>query len=185
VHVTRSSIAYFMFSVGLYGFNFFLPKILVASGASTTATGWWAALTYGAGAVAMVLVARLRYGWWLNAMYLLSATGFIGVALSHSLPLVLVSFAIAAAGLLGGMPLFWSATTSHMSGTAAGVGIAIINSIGAVGGFVGPAGMGWLHDATHGYSTGLLAIAACIVFGAFVVPSPKPAFQPEAAHKAS
>jgi cyanate permease len=185
VHVARSSIAYFMFSVGLYGLSFWLPRILVATGASTTATGWWAALPYGVGAVAMVLVAQLRGGWWLNAMYMLTATGFIGVALSHSLPLVLVSFAAASAGLFGGMPLFWSATTSRMSGTAAGAGIAIVNSIGAIGGFTGPAVMGWLHDATHSYAAGLWSIAACLVLGAFVVSGPKPTFQPTAAHKAS
>ena len=185
VHVVRSSIAYFMYSVGLYGLSFWLPKILVATGASSTATGWWAALPYGVGAIAMVMVARLRDGWWLRAMYLLTAAGFIGVGLSHSLPLVLVSFAAASAGLFGALPLFWSATTSRVSGTAVGAGIAIVNSIGAVGGFTGPAVMGWLHDATHSYSAGLWVIAACLTLGAFVVSSPKPTLQRAATHKAS
>jgi nitrate/nitrite transporter NarK len=79
-------------------------------------------------------------------------------------------------GLFGASPLFWSAATSRMSGKAAGAAIAIINSVGAVGGFTGPAAMGWLRDTTHTFSAGLWSIAACLCVGAILAqgPSPKP-----------
>ena len=60
--------------------------------------------------------------------------------------------------------------TSRLSGKAAGAAIAIVNSAGAVGAFAGPYTMGWLRDATHSYSAGLWAIAACLAVGsAFVI----------------
>ncbi len=58
-HLTQTSVAYFLASVGLYGLTFWLPKILVSLGTSVTASGWWAVPPYGAGALAMVLVGQI------------------------------------------------------------------------------------------------------------------------------
>ena len=55
-----------------------------------------------------------------------------------------------------------------MSGKAAGAGIAIVNSVGAIGAFAGPALMGWLRDLTHSYSAGLWTIALCMALAALV-----------------
>jgi ACS family tartrate transporter-like MFS transporter len=165
-HIVRDSIAYFMLMNGLYGLSFWLPKILAARGVTATATGWWAALPYGAGAVAMVLVSRLRGRGWLAAMYLVSAAGFLGAGLSHSLPVTLTCFCFASMGVYGALPLFWSASTGRMSSKVAGAAIATVNSIGATGGFAGPYAMGWLHDATHSYAVGLWAIALSVALGA-------------------
>jgi ACS family tartrate transporter-like MFS transporter len=165
-HVARDSVAYFMLMTGLYGLSFWLPKILAASGVSATATGWWAALPYGAGAIAMVLVSRLGGRGWLAAMYLVSAAGFLSAGLAHSLPLTLASFCFASMGVYGALPLFWSASTGRMSSRVAGAAIATVNSIGATGGFAGPYAMGWLHDRTHSYAVGLCAIAASVALGA-------------------
>lgn len=171
LHIVRASVAYFMYSVGLYGLSFWMPKILVAAGTTNIATGWWAALPYGVGAVAMVLISRLRGVRWLRAMYLVGAVGFAGVGVFHSLAITLLGFSLASAGILSALPLFWSATTARMSGKAAGAAIAIVNSVGAVGGFTGPFAMGWLHDATHSYAAGLCFIAGCLVLGALAAPS--------------
>ena len=168
-HIARDSVAYFMLMTGLYGLSFWLPKILAAGGVTATATGWWAALPYGAGAVAMVLVSRLRGRGWLAAMYLVSAAGFLGAGLAHSLPVTLICFCLASMGVYGALPLFWSASTGRMSGKVAGAAIATVNSIGASGGFAGPYAMGWLHDLTHSYSVGLWAIAASVALGAAAV----------------
>jgi ACS family tartrate transporter-like MFS transporter len=58
---------------------------------------------------------------------------------------------------------------SRLSGKGGGAAIAIVNSWGAMGAFAGPYAMGWLHDATHKYSAGLWAIAACLACGAIAV----------------
>jgi nitrate/nitrite transporter NarK len=53
-----------------------------------------------------------------------------------------------------------------MSARVAGPAIAIVNSIGALGGFVGPFAMGWLLQHTHSYAVGLGSLAVLLVFGA-------------------
>jgi ACS family tartrate transporter-like MFS transporter len=93
--------------------------------------------------------------------------------LSHSLSAAVASFCLAAMGLLASLPIFWSVATSRLSGKAAGAAIAIVNSAGAVGAFAGPYAMGWLRDATHSYSAGLWAIAACLALGSAFVIQPR------------
>ena len=168
--VLRDSIAYFLWSTGMYGLSFFLPKVLVSAGASTLATGWWSALAFGAGALALLWASLQRGHRALPVLFLAAATGFACAGLSHSLTAAVASFCLAAMGLLASLPIFWSVATSRLSGKAAGAAIAIVNSAGAVGAFAGPYAMGWLRDATHSYSAGLWAIAACLAVGsAFVI----------------
>jgi ACS family tartrate transporter-like MFS transporter len=67
------------------------------------------------------------------------------------------------------MPVFWSASTVSLAGPMVGAQIAVINSIGNLGGFVSPVAMGWLHQATHNYVAGLASVAASLGLGAFAV----------------
>jgi ACS family tartrate transporter-like MFS transporter len=178
-HVLRDSAAYFLWSTGIYGLSFFLPKILVSAGASTLATGWWSTLTFTAGALALLWASLQRGHRALPLLFLAAASGFAFAGLAHSVPAAVAGFCLAAMGLLASLPIFWSVATSRLSGKAAGAAIAIVNSAGAVGAFAGPYAMGWLHDATHSYSAGLWAIAACLALGsAFVI---QRAAQPELA----
>ena len=167
--VARDSAAYFLWSTGIYGLSFWLPKILVASGASTVATGWWGLVTFGVGALAMLWASQQEGFRVLPLLFLATAAGFGGAALSSNTPMAVVSFCIASAGLLSSLPIFWSLAASRLSGQAAGSAIAIVNSVGAVGAFSGPFAMGWLHDLTHGYSAGLWTIAGCMGLGAILV----------------
>jgi len=168
-HVARDAAAYFFWSTGIYGLSFWLPKILVAAGASTLATGWWGMVTFGVGALAMLWASRQKGFRVLPLLLLATAAGFGGAALSSSVPMAVVSFCVASAGLLSSLPIFWSLVTSRLSGRAAGSAIAIVNSVGAVGAFTGPFAMGWLHDLTHGYSAGLWTIAGCMGLGAVLL----------------
>lgn len=170
--VLRDSIAYFLWSTGMYGLSFFLPKVLVSAGASTLATGWWSALAFGAGALALLWASLQRGHRALPLLFLAAASGFACAGLSHSLSAAVASFCLAAMGLLASLPIFWSVATSRLSGKAAGAAIAIVNSAGAVGAFAGPYAMGWLRDATHSYSAGLWAIAACLALGSVFVIQP-------------
>jgi len=170
IHLTQTSVAYFLASVGLYGLTFWLPKILVSLGTSATASGWWAVPPYGLGALAMILTGGFRNRWWLSSMYLLSASGFLVLAAFHGLNSSLLGFAVACIGIFGALPLFWGATTARLSDKAAGAGIALVNSVGAVGAFTGPSLMGWLRDATGSYSAGLWAVAASMTLAAITAP---------------
>jgi len=167
--VIRDSAVYFLWSSGNYGLIFFLPKILVARGASPLATGWWATLTFGIGALAMFAASRSRGFRLLPLLILVAGLGFAAVALIPSLSVALAGFSLAAAGLMASVPIFWSLSASRFSGKAAGAAIAVVNSVGAVGAFAGPYAMGWLRDATHTYAAGLWAIAACLALGAVLV----------------
>jgi ACS family tartrate transporter-like MFS transporter len=166
LHVIRSSIAYFMLNVGLYGLTFWLPKMLVASGMTATATGWWAVLPYGTGAVAMWMGSRRSGRGWLATLFIVSAAGFVLAGLIPGLTASIAGFCVAAMGGYAAVALFWSACTGRMSGKVAGAAIATVNSLGVLGGFVGPYAIGWLRDATHSYTVGLLGTAACLVLGA-------------------
>ena len=68
--------------------------------------------------------------------------------------------------MLSAMPVFWSAATVRLAGPMVGAQIAVINSIGNLGGFVSPTAMGWLHQATHTYVAGLASIAVTLLLGA-------------------
>ena len=167
--VVRDSAVYFLWSTGNYGLIFFLPKILAARGASPLATGWWATLTFGVGALAMFLASRNRGFRSMPVLFLVAGLGFAVVGLVPSLTAALAGFCVAAAGLMASVPMFWSLAASRFSGKAAGAAIAVVNSVGAVGAFCGPYAMGWLRDATHSYIAGLWGIAACLAIGALLV----------------
>ena len=65
--------------------------------------------------------------------------------------------------------VFWAIPPMFLGGTAAAAGIALINSVGNLGGFVGPTVMGWLRGVSGSYSAGLLVLAAALVFEAVLV----------------
>ena len=64
---------------------------------------------------------------------------------------------------------FWTLATSFVYGAGAAAGIALINSVGNLGGFVGPYGIGYLRDATDSYSAGLIAIGIIVLLGGALV----------------
>jgi len=64
---------------------------------------------------------------------------------------------------------FWAMPTSLLSGTAAAAGIAIINSIGNLGGFVGPYVIGLVRTSTGQFKGGLLLVSAALAVSGMVV----------------
>ena len=85
------------------------------------------------------------------------STGLIGVILT----LTLVNIGISAA-----KPPLWSMPTLFLTGPAAAAGIATINSIGNLGGFAGPAMIGWVKQTTGSYAGGLYFVSALLVISA-------------------
>jgi ACS family tartrate transporter-like MFS transporter len=163
--VARDCVIYFLWSSGNYGLTFFLPKILTAVGASNLSTGWWATMTFGIGAIAMLWASRRHSFRALPFLIFAASAGFILAGLAHSVLIAVAGFSLAAIGILASLPMFWSLATSRFTGKAAGAAIALVNSVGAVGAFAGPSAMGWLHDATHHYSAGLWVIAGAMALG--------------------
>ncbi len=81
----------------------------------------------------------------------------------------LAALSISAFGIWGTLGPFWAIPTAFLRGTAAAGGIALVNSVGNVGGFIGPIVVGWIRDATGGFTAGLLTLAGVLVIGAIVV----------------
>ena len=85
-------------------------------------------------------------------------------------------FCVAAAGMYGYLPCFWSIPTSFLTGTAAAAAIGFINSFGNLGGFVGPYIFGFLNEKTHSFAAGALFLGLCGAMAALIViflPVPK------------
>jgi hypothetical protein len=75
---------------------------------------------------------------------------------------------IAYIGILAGFGIFWSMSTSFLQGTAAVAGIAVINSIANLAGYVSPYVLGIVKDATHSVTFGLVLIAGALIVGGLV-----------------
>src|SRR3984957_12199957 len=78
----------------------------------------------------------------------------------------LFAFALAQIGVMSVLPTFWSLPTSFLSGASAAGGIALINSVGNLGGFFGPNVIGQLQARTGSFSPGMLAVAATLAVAA-------------------
>ena len=122
----------------------------------------------------MVLVGRHsdRTGerrWHVLVAALVGAAGLALSALSTGIAWSVVTLSIAMLGLASMFGPFWALTTSTMGGVGAAASIALVNSVGNTGGFVGPYMLGAINDATHSFALGLLAIAAMLAAGATLV----------------
>lgn len=165
------SLAYFFLMLGLYGLGFWIPTVLVSHGIALAHLGWAAAAPYLAAIAGMVLWSRSsdrrrERRVHLTVSYLSAAAGFLLAAFAPNASIAVLGFAIAAIGILSAMPVFWSASTLSLAGPMVAAHIAVINSIGNLGGFVGPVAMGWLRQTTHTYIGGLAGIALCLTAGA-------------------
>jgi ACS family tartrate transporter-like MFS transporter len=165
---------YFCIVVGLYGVGFWMPQILEGLGSFTNLeVGLLTAIPYGFAAVCMMLWGRHsdRAGerhWHLAAALLLGSVGFVLVGASDDLLLKMVGLCMAAVGIYAGLGPFWSLPSLFLTGTAAAAGIALINSIGNLGGFAGPYLIGWLKQASGGFQSGLTALGAALALGGII-----------------
>jgi MFS transporter, ACS family, tartrate transporter len=179
--VWRFAAALFFIITSGYGFSFFLPQIVRRlSGGSDLVVGLLTAIPFAAAAIAMVVVAahsdRTRERRRHVAMSAsVAATGLLFSTFAPNPGLSLVALSIAAMGLYSYTPPFWSMPTAFLRGPAAAAGIALINSIGNLGGFTGPYLMGWLQDLTGDFMSGLRILAAAAVVSAILVVTSQPA----------
>ena len=101
------------------------------------------------------------------------------VLVAHNTALALIAMTLATAGIVTSLPLFWSLPYARLGGVAAAAGLAMINSIGNLGGFVGPNLLGLLSAATHHSASGVMLLAISLFIGAvltWTLPGPvKPA----------
>ncbi|MFE5023218.1 MFS transporter [Streptomyces sp. NPDC056656] len=167
---------YFFFVMGQYALTFWMPTFVESTGIEGGfAIGALSAVPYLAALVAMNLFGRSadkrrERRWHLVIPSLMGAVGFsLAASWTGSTTLSLVALSIAAAGVLTCAPLFWSLPTAFLSGTAAAAGLAVINSVGNLAGFVSPYMIGSLKDATDSTAIPMYVLALGLVIGAAAV----------------
>ncbi|UUA04169.1 MULTISPECIES: MFS transporter [Streptomyces] len=167
---------YFCFVMGQYALTFWMPTFIESTGIEgNLAIGVLSAVPFLAALVTMNLFGRSadkrrERRWHLVVPSLMGAVGFsLAAGWAGSTALSLVALSVAAAGVLTCSPLFWSLPTAFLGGTAAAVGLAVINSVGNLAGFVSPYMIGALKDATGSTSLPMYVLALSLVVGAAAV----------------
>jgi ACS family tartrate transporter-like MFS transporter len=165
---------YFLLVTAMYGVAFWLPQIIRnLSGFGDLAVGLASALPYLAAAVSMVPVAHHsdRTGerrWHVAVPCALGGLAMVATAYAGNPIAGLALLSCGAIGIWSALGPCWALPMRVLSGPAAAAGLALINSIGNVGGFVGPSLVGWARQATNSFEGGLLVIAVSMIGAAMV-----------------
>ena len=153
---------------GLYGIAIWMPTILKSLGTMTNLEATLlTAIPFGIAGAGSVVWANLsdrsgdRYIN-LSVTLLLGAVGYLLSALVSSPLLAMICLTIAAIGVYSALPIFWTLPSTFLTGAAAAGGIALINSIGGLGGFAGPYFVGWIRNATGQFTYALIALSCCM-----------------------
>ena len=173
--VLMLALVYFGAVAANYGIGFWLPQIVQSfGGLSKFEIGLITAIPYLVGTITMVLWGRRsdRVMERKGHVAIPLAVAAVGIALAGlvSDPLLKMALlSIAGFGVFANLPVFWTLPAAFLSGASAAAGIAIINALGNLAGFVGPYAMGWIRDATGSFSGGLYLIGAFALIGSLAV----------------
>jgi ACS family tartrate transporter-like MFS transporter len=154
-----------------YGLSMFLPQIIKQQGFSTMQTGFIMSLPYIAGCAGMLIIGYLsdrfkERKWHLIASLLITAVGLGIAGWLGSTVGAIAAIIFGAIGIMGCKGPFWPLPSAYLTGAGAAAGIALINSVGNLGGFVGPYMLGWTKQVTNSFSGGLYFLALVALAGA-------------------
>jgi ACS family tartrate transporter-like MFS transporter len=167
---------YFLQALVTYGLFLWLPKILSdVSGFKGLSLSGITMVPFVAALVGMIAIGnhsdRTGERKWHAAACALTAALGIGLAAfsQHSTLLIVLAFTLSQLGQRSILSVFWAIPPMFLGGTAAAASIALINSIGNLGGAVGPTAMGWLRSGRPDYTAGLLTLSAALVLQALLI----------------
>ena len=165
---------YFAIVMSFYGITFWLPQIVKSfSGMSDFLVGCLAAIPWIAATVFMIISSKhsdttRERRWHVALSAAAGAAGLISAGLATNPALELASLSLAAAGIWGTLGPFWAMSSESLAGAGAAAGIALINSVGNLGGFAGPYLIGWVRTRTNSFTWGLVVLALVLIAGAVV-----------------
>ena len=169
------ALLYFTMVIGFWGITFWLPQIVQKqfTGISDFGAAALSAVPWIMAVVALILVSRHsdRTGerrWHIAVPCLVGACGLVVSVFVHSPVVSLLAIGLAAAGQRSATPVFWNLPAGLTNGIGAAGALALINSIGNIGGFVGPYVLGAIRAATGTASGGLLLFAGCLAVSAML-----------------
>ena len=172
VRVLHFTAVYFLIQMSVYGVVFYLPSQVAAllgkkvglEVGLVTAVPWTCALLT---AYVLPRVADRAGHHVAIAAGTLAISGLgIAVSAAGTPAVALLALCFAAAGFIAVQPLFWTVPTDYLGGAAAAGGIAIVNAIGALGGFVAPNVKAWVDASVGSSQAGLYALALSTLVGA-------------------
>ncbi|SNZ15582.1 Sugar phosphate permease [Terribacillus aidingensis] len=174
------SAGYFCWMFGYYGINMFLPTVTQSMSESlsisTQGLGWLLGLMYGIAMVAMILVGnhsdkKNERRWHVAACLTTSAVAMIASSFVAESNVILsfVFLTIALCGAFGAYSPFWAIPPSFLTESAAAGAIALINSIGNLGGFFGPYAVGYIRDTTGSFTMSMVFLGVSMIVSSFII----------------
>lgn len=160
--------------VGSIGIGIWMPQIIKSLGMQNSTVGLVAAIPYILGAIAMTLWARLANQSEQRLPYVAGALGLaalslVGAALTIDPLMRMTCLSVTVASILSFQATFWAIPSSFLTGQAAAGGLALIVSIGNLGGFVGPFVIGLVKDATQSFSGPFYVVASVLALGVALI----------------
>ncbi|MCW5300521.1 MFS transporter [Herbaspirillum lusitanum] len=173
LRVLALALIYFGTSAGLYTLGLWAPLMIREFGFTPFETGLLTGVPSVVAVVAMVLWARHsdRSGertWHVVIPCVVACVGFLLAGNATTALFVVLSLIVVNVGISSAKAPLWAMPSTFLSGAGAAAGIAMINSLGNLGGFVGPFAIGWLKNVTGGYAAGLYVVAASLALSAVV-----------------
>ena len=158
-------------SAGLYTLGIWTPLLLHPFGLTPLTTGFATGAPALVAILPMILWARHsdrthERTWHVALPCLAGCVGFLWSAHTHTLAGILLALTVANLGISAAKGPLWAMPSLFLSGAGAAAGIAMINSIGNLGGFLGPYLIGWFKDRVGSYAGGLYAVAAMLALSA-------------------
>ena len=160
--------------VGSVGVGLWMPQIIKQFGVAHSVVGWLTAVPYLIGAFAMLWWARVANKSQKRVPYVAGALLIAAAALACSaltdVPLLkLIALCFTVSGILAFQATYWAIPSSFLTGRAAAGGLALIVSVGNLGGFAGPSMIGALKQMSGGFTVPLLAVSAVLLIGALTI----------------
>jgi MFS family permease len=172
--VLLMALCYVGFPLAAYGLSYWLPTIVKGFGVSNTANGFINIIPWLVVALALWFVPNAADRSERKTLYIVGPA-FIGatclaMSVLASSPVLQFTFlCVAAAGIFAGQPVFWSLPSRFLKGAGAAAGIAAINSVGNLGGFVAQNVVPWIKDSTGSDILPMMFLAVCLATAGLLV----------------
>ena len=161
-------LVYFLIQIASYGLNFWAPQLIRSAGThNPTIIGLLTAIPYICGALCMVIVGRISDATgerrkFVAGLLLMATVGFFAAGIFDKQTVFLViALAVMGGGVVASIPAFWALPPKLVTGAGAAGGLALINTLGQLGGIVSPVMVGRIRDVT-GSTTPALYVIGCM-----------------------
>ncbi|WP_037081415.1 MFS transporter [Neorhizobium vignae] len=172
--VLLMALCYIGFPLAAYGLSYWLPTIVRGFGVSNTTNGFINIIPWVIVALALWVVPAAADRAESKTPYIVGPAfvGAICLALSAIVTSPILQFTflcVAAAGIFAGQPVFWSLPSRFLRGAGAAAGIAAINSVGNLGGFIAQNVVPWIRDSTGNNILPMVFLAICLAVAGVLV----------------